>query len=211
MTKVLFFDFWGTLAENGVRSPVKQVKWILRLRDMNFSDYIVTFEDAFMTKKFQSLKEGFDHVLSAFDLKVPTFVVEKLIGMWNKNAILASIYDDVVPALEELKKDYKLVLIANTDPFSISSVVEKHGLQQYFDEIVYSCDTGKLKSDPSSFTDVLEKLDIDKEDAVMIGDSLESDVKSAEAAGIKAVLIDRRDRMEHDPKIGSLDQLKDIL
>ena len=41
MVKAILFDFWGTLVENGVRSPVKQVKWILMLKDMDFSEYII--------------------------------------------------------------------------------------------------------------------------------------------------------------------------
>ncbi|TKJ16997.1 hypothetical protein CEE44_00485 [Candidatus Woesearchaeota archaeon B3_Woes] len=210
-TKLIFFDLWGTLLENGVRSPVKQVKWILRLEDMDFSEYIVKFEEVFMTKKFKDLKEGFEEVIKAFELNVPDFVVEKLIGMWNKNTILSTIYDDTIDVLTELKKDYKLVLIANTDPFSVESVLEKHKLKEYFDEIVLSCDTGNLKSNKKSFGDVLKKLKVKKSEAVMVGDSIDSDIKSAENAGIKAILVDRRGSREFENKISSLSELKENL
>jgi FMN phosphatase YigB (HAD superfamily) len=207
--KAIFFDFWGTLVENGVKSPVKQVKWFLRLNDMDFSEYIVKFEDVFMTKKYDDLKQGFEAVLKKFELNPPPFVTEKLIGMWNKNTILASIYDETTEVLTSLKEDYKLILISNTDVSSIKSVLDRCNLTELFDEIVLSCDTGKLKSDKSSFRDVLKKLKIKKTEAVMVGDSLESDVKSAENAGIKAILIDRQDRREYDPKIHDLTELKE--
>lgn len=210
-TKLIFFDFWGTLVENGVRSPVKQVKWILRLNDMDFSEYIVKFEEAFMTKKFKDLKEGFEDVVKAFELDVPDFIVEKLIGMWNKNTILSTIYDETTEVLEELKKDYKLVLIANTDPFSVNSLLEKYDLRQYFDEIVLSCDTGNLKLNKKSFGDVLKKLKIKKNEAVMVGDSMDSDIKSAENAKIKAILLDWRGSREYENKISSLGELKEQL
>ena len=122
---------------------------------------------------------------------------------------LASIYDETTEVLTSLKEDYKLILISNTDVSSIKSVLDRCNLTELFDEIVLSCDTGKLKSDKSSFRDVLKKLKIKKTEAVMVGDSLESDVKSAENAGIKAILIDRQDRREYDPKIHDLTELKE--
>jgi putative hydrolase of the HAD superfamily len=209
--KAIFFDFWGTLVENGVRSPVKQVKWILRLRDIDFPEYIVKFEDVFMTKKFDELKDGFEETLKAFEIEVPEFVVEKLIGMWNKNTILSKAYDETIQTLEELKKDYKLILISNTDCFSINSVLDKFDLRKYFDEISLSCETGNLKSNKKAFGDPLKKLKIKKQEAVMIGDSLESDVKGAENAGITPILVDRRGTREYENKISNLTELKEKL
>jgi HAD superfamily hydrolase (TIGR01509 family) len=209
--KAIFFDFWGTLVENGVRSPSKEVKFILRLRDMDFSEFILKFEQAFMTSKFESLQAGFENVLNEFNLRVPGFVVEKLIGMWNKNSILASTYDETIEALKELKKDYKLVLISNTDAFSITNVLDKFDLRQYFDEILLSCDTGKLKSDPDLIAETLKKLKVKKTEAVMVGDSVESDMKAAESAGIKGILVDRRGTREYENKIATLNELKEKL
>jgi HAD superfamily hydrolase (TIGR01549 family) len=209
--KAILFDFWGTLVENGVRSPSKEVKFILRLRDMDFSEFIIKFEEAFMTKKFPSLKEGFEEVLNTFNLRVPDFVVEKLIGMWNKNTILAMPYDEIEGALASLKKDYKLVLVSNTDQFSINSVLEKYELKQYFDEIFMSCDTGLLKSNPAMFEQILTKLKLKKTEVVMVGDSLESDMKAAENAGIKSILVDRRNSREYETKISTLSELKEKL
>lgn len=209
--KVIFFDFWGTLVENGVKSPVKQVKWILRLRDMNFAEYVTKFEDVFMTKKYEDLNQGFNEVLSEFKLSVPEFVTDKLIGMWNKNTILADIYDDTIESLVDLKKDYKLVLIANTDPFSINSIIDKHDMRKLFDIVAFSYDTGFLKSNKQSFKDVLKQLKCKTDEAVMIGDSIESDVKSAENAGIVPILIDRKDGRDFDNKINSLVELRDKL
>ena len=210
--KLIFFDFWGTLVENGVfPSPVKQVKWILRLNDMPFPEYIVKFEESFMTKKFKDLRSGFEEVTKAFDIKAPEFVFEKLIGMWNKNTILSKPFEDTIEALEDLKKDYKIVLISNTIGFSVDSVLDKYDMKKYFDEIVLSCDNGYLKSNKKLFEGVLKKLKIKKSEAVMVGDSIESDVKSAENVGINAILVDRRGKREYENKISSLSELKDKL
>jgi FMN phosphatase YigB (HAD superfamily) len=209
--KAIFFDFWGTLVENGIRSPVKQVKWDLRLKETDFSEYIVKFEEVFMTKSFDDLKQGFGEVAKAFNVDAPEDVIEKLIGMWNKNSILAKPYDETIDVLTDLKKDYKLVLISNTDSSSVRSVLEKFDMNKYFDEIALSCDTGLLKSNKKSFSTILKKLKIKKTESIMVGDSMESDIKGAENAGIKAILVDRYNKREYENKISNLNELRDKL
>lgn len=209
--KVIFFDLWGTLVENGINSPVKQVKWILRLKDTPFPEYIVKFEDVFMTKKFNDLHQGFNEVAKAFDIDAPDFVIEKLIGMWNKNTILSVLYDETAEVLENLKKDYKLVLISNTDSFSANSILDKYDLKKYFDEVSLSCDTGFLKSNKKSFHSILKKLKLKKKEAIMVGDSMESDVRGAENAKIRPILIDRNQRRDFKDKISNLKELRDFL
>jgi HAD superfamily hydrolase (TIGR01549 family) len=110
-----------------------------------------------------------------------------------------------------LKKDYKLILISNTDPFSINSVLDKYDFKKYFDEISLSFETGKLKSDPELFADIMKRFKLKKSEVAMVGDSIESDIKAAEAAGIKAILVDRRGTREYENKISNLNELKEKL
>ncbi|MBR9702699.1 HAD family hydrolase [Candidatus Woesearchaeota archaeon] len=212
-TKLLIFDFWGTLVENGVRpSPAKQIRYFLRTK-VPFSEFITTFEHVFMTKKFETLKEGFEEVVDAFGLKVPDFVYDKMVGMWNKFTILSKPYDDVEEALKELKKDYKIVLLSNTDNFSLPQVMDKFDFAKQFDKVYLSCDTGLLKSNVESFEKVLKDMKVKAEEALMIGDSPQSDIKGAEAAGVPALLIDRRGWCEDEEikKITNLTELKDFI
>ena len=51
MVKAIIFDFWGTLVENGVWSPIKQVKQILDI-DVPFSEYVVRMEKAMIPALF---------------------------------------------------------------------------------------------------------------------------------------------------------------
>ena len=211
MTKLIIFDFWGTLIENGVRpSPAKQVKYYLRLR-MSFGEFITIFEQAFMTKKYETLREGFEAVVEAFDKRIPDFVYDKLVGMWNKFAILSHPYEETIEALEDLKKDYKLVILSNTDAFSLRQVLDKYDLEKYFDKVYLSCETGMLKSNTESYQQILQDFDVTEEDCLMVGDSPHSDLDSAAEAGVPAVLIDRRDWSEEPEKIGTLTELRDYI
>lgn len=212
MVKAIIFDIWGTLIETGVHpSPSKQVKYFLRDR-RHFSEFIINFEEVFLTKEFDSLKEGFEEVVDEFKLNIPEFVYDKLIGMWNKNNILAKEYEETFMALEALKKNgYKLFVLANLDKFSHEQLEQKFELSKYFDKMYLSYQTGFLKSNEDSFKQILKENKLKKEDVVMIGDSIASDIKGAENAGVKAILVDRRDSREFDPKILNLTQIEETL
>ncbi|MBD3313018.1 HAD-IA family hydrolase [Candidatus Woesearchaeota archaeon] len=211
MIKAIIFDFWGTLMEQGVNpSPFKQAKYFFRIK-APFSEFAPKFEKAFMTEYFDSLSEGFRKVSQEFSLNPPDFVYEKLVGVWNKNKLLAKPYPETLDALTELKKKYRLALVASTDCFSVNEVIDKYDLRKYFDVIALSYETGLLKTDKKMFQHILKKLKVTKDEAVMVGDSIESDMVGAEAAGISSVLVDRKDKREYPNKILDLTQVKDVV
>ena len=207
MTKVILFDFWGTLVEQGEWSPIKQVRTILRI-DLPFSEYVVRLEKALMTKKIETLREGFEAVCEEFGKNKNEAALEQLIGMWNKNWMLARVYRDTEEVLKNLQRKYKLVLISNTDSVSLSRVLEKCSLQKYFEKMFFSFEMGLIKTDPEFLQQVMDELDVGAEDCVLVGDSIQSDIKAGEKAGIKTVLIDRKNKRDYVPKIVSLRELE---
>ncbi len=212
MVKAIIFDFWGTLVENGIfPSPVRQVKYLLRIEEP-FPDYIVKFEKVFMLKKYDDLYAAFIAVCEAFEIEPERFILDKLVGMWNKHKLLAKPFRETVEVLEKLKKEgYKLALVSNTDCFTTDEVLDKYNLRKYFDEVILSYKVGMLKTNPNMYLLVLEKLILDKSDALVVGDSLETDINGAKDAGIKAVLVDRRDHREFSPKVRELNELDAFL
>ena len=206
MVKAVIFDLWGTLVETGVKpSPTKQVKYFLRARD-DFSEFVHKFEDSFMKEEFESLKDGFENVVNEFDLRIPDFVYDKMIGMWNKNSILAKPYDDLEVLKEFKEKGYKVFVLANIDKFSYEQLKQKIDFKELIDKAYLSYETGVLKSE-GVFEIIAKENKIKKEDMIMVGDSLKSDVENAENEGVKAVLMDRRDRREYENKVKDLNEL----
>lgn len=212
MVKAIIFDFWGTLVDEGVHpSLMRQTKYFLGLQDLDFHDFIIKLEDTIMLKKFEDKKDAFAEASKAFGVESKPWMIEKLVGVWNKCVLLARPYDETITVLEELKKEYKLVLISNGTNFTNDPVFEKFGMKKYFDVVAVSYETGLLKNDKKAFANVLKQLKLKKEDVVMVGDSIESDMKGAENAGIRGILIDRRDKREFPDKIRSLVELKEKL
>ncbi len=206
MVKGVFFDFWGTLVENGTYSPLKQSYSILRLR-IPFGEFAEKFERALMTKSYEDQATAFVEVCKTFNVNPIPIVIEQLIGVWNKNRLLSKIYPDTIDTLKALKeKKIKIALISNAPNNNVEPVLERYGIKDLFDGIFISYEQGKLKTE-GLFEAALKKLKLKKGDVISVGDSIETDIKGAEAAGIKAYLLDRRGKREFANKIQSLTEL----
>lgn len=206
MAKALLFDFWGTLVETGIHSPIKQVQDILAI-ELPFSEYVVRMERAMMTTSFDSLRDAFLAICREFTIEPTEEQIEQLIGRWNKSWMLSQPYYEVEQVLAQLQNQYRLILISNTDCFSLLRALEKFKLQKYFEKVYLSFEQGILKTDPTFFDKIMKDLELVPEDCLIIGDSIESDIKAAQQAGIKAILIDRRNRRDFNPKIRNLREL----
>jgi putative hydrolase of the HAD superfamily len=89
-------------------------------------------------------------------------------------------------------------------------------LKKYFNEVVFSYETGLLKPNPKIFSLALKKLKLKPEEAVMVGDSVRTDVNGARKAGMKAILIDRKrknngKKLNADRVIHSLNELEEVI
>jgi HAD superfamily hydrolase (TIGR01509 family) len=193
----ILFDFWGTVVEHGVWSPIKQVRNILEIK-LPFSEYVVRMERVMMSSKFK--------------IKYDEHTIERLVGMWNKSWMLAEPYPEVRKVLSHLKRQgHILVLVASTDSFSVERVLEKFEMNSLFDHTFFSYQVGSIKSDPRFLEQVLTTLKISAQECVMVGDGIQSDIIPARAKNIKAILVDRKNSREYHPKIKTLEELEKVL
>jgi putative hydrolase of the HAD superfamily len=96
-------------------------------------------------------------------------------------------------ALKKLHEKYKLGIVSNfAIPECVDKLLTKHGLDAFFDVVVVSGAVNKRKPSPEIFEKALEKLGVNAEDTVFVGDTVDADVIGAKAAGMKAVFIERR-------------------
>lgn len=211
MKKAVLFDFWGTVVQQGTYSPMKQTYNLMRPR-MRFGEFVEKFERAIMTKPYDDQQEMFKDAFAAFGLRPQDWIIEKLIGIWNKSSLLATPYPETIQALEQLKsKGIKIALISNTFKRSVDGLLEKLGMDRLFDVVCWSYEEGHLKHDTQLIEIALEKLGVSKEDAVMVGDSMETDIAGAEKAGVTPVLVDRKGTREYANKVQSLTELEKFM
>jgi len=100
--------------------------------------------------------------------------------------------DDVKETLEFLSSDFKLGVISDTGITPgrvLRKVLEKHGILKYFHTTVFSNEIGYLKPSNVMFETALKNLGIKPENAIHLGDLLQTDIKGAKDAGMKAIWI----------------------
>ena len=112
-----------------------------------------------------------------------------------EDALLAAIrfrpYPEVPAALERLRAGgARLAVVSNWD-VSLHDVLERTGLRGLVDAVVISAELGAAKPDPAIFRAALERLGATAAETVHVGDSVETDVAGARAAGLEAVLVAR--------------------
>ena len=103
---------------------------------------------------------------------------------------------DAAPTLAALRQiGLRTAIVSNWD-CSLRQVLASVGLSGAVDEVVVSAEVGAVKPDREIFGTALERVRSSPEQALFVGDSLETDVAGARAAGLRALLIDRSGRLE---------------
>ncbi|HEX6850795.1 MAG TPA: HAD-IA family hydrolase [Candidatus Polarisedimenticolaceae bacterium] len=109
--------------------------------------------------------------------------------------------DEVLPTLDVLRRaGVRLAVVSNWDS-RLPRLLERLDLASRFDAVVVSCFEGIEKPDPEIFRRALKRLGARPAEALHVGDVAELDGDGARAAGIDAVLVDRRGRLAPGPGV----------
>jgi len=126
------------------------------------------------------------------------------------------VYDESFQVLDKLKESYRLLLLTNGSPDLQNTKLEiTPELVPYFEQIIISGAFGRGKPDPTIFEHALEKMNLSKDEAIMVGDNLMTDILGASRVGMKSVWINRhnkeRNEVQPDFEITHLEELYPIL
>lgn len=104
-------------------------------------------------------------------------------------------YEDTFEVLDQLKGKYELILLTNGAPSLQNLKLEiTPEIVPYFDHIVISGDFGKGKPDASIFEFVMDKAGLTKDEAIMVGDNLMTDILGSSRVGMRNVWINRENK-----------------
>jgi putative hydrolase of the HAD superfamily len=128
---------------------------------------------------------------------------------------LHDVYADVRPTLEHFRQLLRLGLLTNGASDLQREKLASAGIADYFDQVVISGDLGVGKPDPRIYEAILSRLGVTAPEAVMIGNSLESDIRGAQAVGMKAIWLNRAgtprdDAVVPDAEVRSLTELRQL-
>jgi putative hydrolase of the HAD superfamily len=127
------------------------------------------------------------------------------------------VYEDTFSVLDTLREEFRLLLLTNGSPSLQNEKLRiTPELVPYFEHILVSGAFGRGKPDQAIFEHALFLLSLSKEDVVMVGDNLHTDIIGANRTGIRSVWINRTGMkrvqgIEPDLEIGSLSELPDAI
>ena len=145
------------------------------------------YEQGKITKK-QLMKVRFVRFLERLGLHADA---EKLNDVYfEKLSHTGYLLEGASEFLPELKKRGRIFLITNGTPAAQYGRLASLGLENFFDGIYISDEIGYKKPDRRFFDLLIEREGLNRENCLVIGDSLTSDIAGANNAGILCVWYD---------------------
>ncbi len=215
--KAVFFDLWNTIALTDSKQDVfREMQIRFGLNELTHNQFVAECERAIMLDKFDSLDHLYSRILNYFSLPYGEIILGDLDFLWNHTLKSNKIFPEAKTALQKTKKKFKTALVSNCENIGFEALSKNFDFNKYFDEIILSCNVRLLKPNPRIFRMPLKRMNLEPEQAVMIGDSLRTDMLGARKTGLKTILIDRKGRHKGrtppvDAVISSLNELDKVI
>lgn len=172
------------------------------------------FEDGILLQKNLNV-ERFKRLLSKLNLNFDEIEFSK---SYVKHLSYASfLYNDSLPLIESLYKEFKLIIITNGLKDVQDNRIRKSIIGKYFEDVVVSEEVEVSKPDPKIFEHALNNIKhTDKSKVLMVGDSLTSDIQGGINFGIDTCWFNpnniiKKTAIEPTYEISNLMNLKNIL
>jgi putative hydrolase of the HAD superfamily len=128
--------------------------------------------------------------------------------------------EDAIPTLQTLKeRGFRLGLISNAaDDENTQTLIDKGGFRPYLEFIISSAALGKRKPHPAIFQAAFDHFQVKANEAVMVGDLLETDILGAHQIGMESIWVMRRAietanhiRVQPDAVVSTLSEIPPLL
>ena len=206
--RAVFFDLYGTLATFDPPREVIQARAAAQFglelapegvdRGYHLADQFMSRQNATAPVRNMSPAEQFQFFAKFEQLVLEgaghTVDLETAAEVWKKvrsQRYGLALFEDVIPALGRLRNaGLATGLISNVNSTG-ADLADSMGLTAHFDFAITSGDAGAEKPHPAIFRAALSRAGVKPEEAVHVGDQVESDVEGALAVGITPILMDR--------------------
>jgi HAD superfamily hydrolase (TIGR01549 family) len=210
MIKAVFFDFYNTLVDYDPPREVTEAEVLAELgiqispeklrRPLMVADDFLSHEHSRKSLAKRS-KEDVAAIYGRYQamilkeagLEVSPELIGNILRKWTTLELKMALYDDVVPALTELKgRGLTLGLISNVDR-DIEAVYNQLGLADWLQLKITSKEVGFTKPNPEIFRAAVKQAKVKPAEAIYVGDQYQIDILGAEGVGMRGILIDRHD------------------
>ena len=195
--KAIFMDYYGTVVhENGPiamevvqsiykSSQAKSPEDIFRYWWKTFREKLGRANGAYFRTQHDVALDSFIVLLEHFESSENP---ERLLARMEEHWRTVPLYDDARLFLEKVR--LPIYFVTNSDDSYVSASLAKHDLHPA--GVITSEQAKYSKPRKEIFLYALEKANLNLEDVLHIGDSLESDVRCPGQVGIKSIWLNRR-------------------
>lgn len=159
--------------------------------------------------RYGRLKDTFNEIdISLSDQLIDNLSEDYIAYLSSFNYVFDSTYD----VLDYLNAKYELHIITNGFEEAQEKKMKASNLRKYFNTVTNSEMVGVKKPNPKIFNFAMNLANAKPEHSVMIGDSLEADIKGAIDVGMQALYFDYKNSDYNDSyqRITHLSALKDL-
>lgn len=112
-------------------------------------------------------------------------IVDKRI--WTKEETFRHLHEEIIPMLEKLKEKGILIGLISNCFSEEAEVIKKSILYPYFHASCLSYEEGLQKPDSAIFQRCMERLQVEAEECLYVGDGGSGELEAAQKIGMKAV------------------------
>ena len=194
MIKAVIFDLDDTLISERkyIESGYKHIASLLNTQGIGKQDDVYNM----LSNLFEeSPINVFNRLFESLNLSYTTSDIRKLVNEYRNHFPTINFFDDVVPCLNELRKrGLKLGIITDGYASSQKAKLSSLSASNYFNEIIVTDELGReyWKPHQKPFEIIKEKLQVEYEEMIYIGDNPEKDFYISNIYPIKTIRINRK-------------------
>ena len=199
-TKVLTFDLFGTILDLG-RCLIPFIHESLDVRDIKnitadvfweqwrYRQRIEQYQDSLLmlghSGYLETVRRALHWTLRRYGIETTDDTVDEFMHGWQH----LSPFPEVLPALERLKSQYKLVVLSNGDPDFLDHLVMQRVVWD-FDNVISVTSVGAFKPHPAVYRCAAGRLGLEVDDCLMVSAN-SFDVMGARSCGYRGAYINR--------------------
>jgi HAD superfamily hydrolase (TIGR01549 family) len=137
---------------------------------------------------YKTYRSYLKRILWRLDVRVDQETLEGLARMFKRGRY--ELYPDAADAVKTAKEHgFKTAIVTTIARFKFAEALRS--IENHFDVVVTGYEAGCEKTNPKMYKKTLEFLEVNPNEAVMIGDNLKIDVLLPKKLGIHTILLNR--------------------
>ena len=197
--KAYLFDLFDTLTDfESEWSSIPSASSMLGVDSKRWNEQLLLYSADRLTGKLRDSFRIIRDMAHNIDPSIPDEVIQEVVTR-RTNRYMDALLNIPVENIETIRtlhrQGKKIALLSNADVMECLGW-DQSPLKSFFDLAAFSCETGFVKPDPQAYLYCMQKLGVQPEDCVFVGDGGSNELAGAQNLGITTVFISGKMRLK---------------